>query len=192
MNNKGTNFKWGILVLIIFVAALFRFIPYLFEGSGFNIAPIGAMALFGGAYFSKKYMAFLFPFLALWASNLVINNAFIPEFFDGFTLLGSWKHYLPLLLIVGLGILIIKKVTAKRVFVASLSASVLFFLVSNFFVWTEGTMYPMNLTGLIECYVMGLPFFWSTLAGDLFFSALLFGGFELIKEWKPNLAYQKA
>ena len=192
MNKKELTIKWGIVALIVFVAALFRFTPYLFGTTAFNFTPIGAMALFGGAYFSKKYLAFLFPLLALWVSNLVINNAFLAEYYDGFAFFGSWQTYLVILLIVGLGILLLKKVTMPRVFIASLSASVLFFVVSNFLVWAQGTMYPMNIAGLMNCYAMGLPFFGNTIASDLLFSALLFGGFEMVKMWKPNLAFQKA
>lgn len=192
MNKNRTKLKWGILIAIVLVAVFFRFIPYLFDTTSFNFTPIGAIALFGGAYFSRKYMAFLVPLLALWVSNLVINNVFLSEYFDGFTLLSSWKYYLPIVFIVGLGILMLKKVTVGRVFVASLSASVLFFLVSNFLVWTSGTMYPMTFTGLVECYTMAIPFFGNTLASDLIFSALLFGGFEMIRSYKPSLAYQQA
>jgi hypothetical protein len=53
--------------------------------------------------------------------------------------------------------------------------SVCFFLVSNFFSWRDQLLhYPQTLDGLLQAYVMGLPFFSSTLISDLAFSGLLF------------------
>jgi hypothetical protein len=191
MNNKKMNVRWAIVALIILVAVCFRFVPHLLgDMAFFNFNPIGAMALFGGAYFARKHLAFLFPLAALWVSNIIIDNVFFSEYYEGFTLFANWEIYLTVALIVGLGILLLKKISIKRVFVASLSASVLFFVVSNFLVWTSGTMYPMTFAGLIDCYVMAIPFFGPTVASDLFFVTVLFGGFELVKAWKPNLAFQ--
>ena len=45
-----------------------------------NFTPIGAMALFGGAYLNNKYHAFLIPIASLWISDLVLNN-FIYNFY---------------------------------------------------------------------------------------------------------------
>ena len=60
-------------------------------------------------------------------------------------------------------------------------ASVQFFLVTNFGEWVRPeSMYPPTLTGLVDCYVLGLPFFGFTLVGDLCFSALLFGTYALL------------
>ena len=46
--------KFWILTLMVFAAAYVRLIPH-----PPNFAPIAAMALFGGAYFTKKWAAFL-------------------------------------------------------------------------------------------------------------------------------------
>lgn len=193
MDKKKITARWSIIALIIFVVTLFRFIPYLSESfATFNFSPIAAIALFGGAYFSRKYMAFALPFLALWLSNLLLDNIFLAEYYEGFAFFANWEVYLSFLLVVGLGILLLKKVTVLRVIAASLSASVLFFVVSNFFVWASGTLYPMSVAGLIECFIAAVPFFWNTLGGDLFFVTLMFGSFEILKSWNPKMALQKA
>ena len=90
-----------------------------------------------------------------------------------------------------LGIALLKKVTPVRLLGASLGASVIFFIVSNFFVWTSSGLYPLSATGLGACYVAAVPFFWNTLASDLFFVTVLFGAFELYQQWQPRLALQK-
>ncbi|GAB4248596.1 MAG: hypothetical protein Kow0027_11050 [Saprospiraceae bacterium] len=185
--------RWLLLSLIIVLVAAFRLLPYLFGFNFlFNFSPIGAMALFGAAYFSRRQMAFAVPFAALWVSNIIIDNVFLSQYYEGFSLFSNWPVYLAFGLIVLLGMAIFKKVTPLRALAGSLSASVIFFIVSNFFVWMEGTMYPMSAEGLMACYVAAIPFFWNTLAGDLFFVAMMFGAFEAIQYRYPALRMQVA
>ena len=182
--------RWLLLSLIIVLVAAFRLLPYLFGFNFlFNFSPIGAMALFGAAYFSRRQMAFAVPFAALWVSNIIIDNVFLSQYYEGFSLFSNWPVYLAFGLIVLLGMAIFKKVTPLRALAGSLSASVVFFIVSNFFVWMEGTMYPMSAEGLMACYVAAIPFFWNTLAGDLFFVAMMFGAFEAIQYRYPLLVH---
>jgi hypothetical protein len=63
----------------------------------------------------------------------------------------------------------------------ALLSSILFFVITNFGVWLTGGgwFYPRTWQGLVECYVMAIPFFRNTLAGDLVFTGVLFGLFEL-------------
>ena len=185
--------RWILLTLIIVLVAAFRMLPYLFGFNFlFNFSPIGAMALFGAAYFSRKQMAFAVPFAALWISNLIIDNVFLAQYYEGFSLFSNWQVYLAFGLIVLLGMGLLKKVTPLRALAGSLSASVIFFIVSNFFVWMEGSMYPLTVEGLVACYVAAIPFFWNTLAGDLFFVAVMFGAFEAIQHRYPALRMQTA
>jgi hypothetical protein len=67
---------------------------------------------------------------------------------------------------------------------ASLSGSIIFFLLTNFaFLYSQ---YPHNLSGVIQAYVNGLPFFRGTLLGDLFYSFALFGGYEFARLYKQS------
>ena len=185
--------RWILLSLILVLVAAFRLLPYLFGFHFlFNFSPIGAMALFGAAYFSRKQMAFAVPFAALWVSNLLIDNIFLSQYYEGFSLFSNWQVYLAFGIIVLLGMVLLKKVTPLRVLAGSLSASIIFFIVSNFFVWMEGSMYPMSAEGLLACYVAAIPFFWNTLAGNLFFAAVMFGAFEAIQYRYPALRLQTA
>jgi hypothetical protein len=70
--------------------------------------------------------------------------------------------------------------SAMRVGGFTLVGSLVFFVVTNFLVWLTSGMYAMNSTGLIQCYTMAIPFFQNQLAGDLFFSAILFGSMHFL------------
>ena len=147
-----------------------------------NFTPIGAMALFGGAYLKNKYHAFLIPLASLWLSDLVLNN-FIYSYYSDFTLFypGFLWQYISFILIILIGYLFLKKLNIKSVFTTTIISSLLFFIVTNFGVWISGTMYSLDLQGLIACYVMALPFYKGTLLGFITYSAFLFGALELSK-----------
>jgi hypothetical protein len=159
------------LVSAILVAAVLRLVPH-----PPNFTPIGAMALFSGAYLGKRGLAFLAPLAALLLSDVVLG------FYSG-----MWVTYVAVALIVLIGRLALSRVSVVRVGVAAVASSVLFFLVSNFGVWALSGMYPHDLAGLAACYVAAIPFFQNTLAGDLFYSGLLFGGFALAEHLVPRL-----
>lgn len=170
------NPRFGLLALLALLAALTRLLPH-----PPNFTAVGAMALFGGAYFSNRLAALLVPLASLWLSDLVLNNVVYREYnpsFAWFTPGGYWM-YGSFALVVGLGIVLLRKVKPASLLAASLSASVLFYLVTNFGVWYGGSMYPATPGGLAACYVAAIPFFGNTLAGDLFFCGVLFGIFEL-------------
>ncbi|MEM6965154.1 MAG: DUF6580 family putative transport protein [Bacteroidota bacterium] len=189
-NEENTNKftpKFGLIVVMILAAAATRFLPH-----PPNFTALGGMALFGAAYFSKKYWAFLVPFATLWLSDLILNNVVYAAYHDGFTLLPTYAvwTYVAFGLMILMGSKVLKKVKLPRVIGASIGASLIFFLVTNFGVWFFDSMnvFTDDASGLLAAYAAGLPFFWNTLVGDLFFVGILFGGFELIKSVNPQLA----
>jgi hypothetical protein len=159
------------LIAMVLVAAASRLIPH-----PPNLASISAIALFGGAYFSDRRLAFLIPLTALLLSDLI---------------LGFYSHmevvYLSFALIVCIGLWLQKKRSVFQIAGAALASSVLFFLLTNFGVWAFESLYPKTLEGLITCYVAAIPFFQNTLQGDLFFTAVLFGGFTLLERSFPKI-----
>lgn len=162
------------LVAAIFVAAAMRLVPH-----PPNFSPIAAMALFSGAYLPKRPLAFATPIGALLLSDLVLG-------FYG----QMWIVYGSMALVVCLGWLLLSKRTPLRIAAAALSGSVLFYLITNFGVWAFGDMYPKTAAGLAASYMAAIPFFQNTVAGDLFFAALLFGGFALAERMMPVLRQQ--
>jgi hypothetical protein len=171
------NKKLLILSGIIVAAALTRLLPH-----SLNFTPIGAIALFAGAYISNRVLAFVIPAAALLLSDALMG-------FPGFAAYPSQiiTVYATFMLITLLGTSMRKDKRALRVGVTSVTSSVLFFVVTNFAVWAGG-FYPSTVTGLTECYIAALPFFKATLASDLFYNTILFGGFYLLQVNVPQLA----
>lgn len=180
------NFRSGILVLMVFIAAFSRLIPH-----PPNFTPIGGMALFGAAYFSRKYLSFLVPLAAMWLSDLVYNNVILPvqfpEYYTGFQLIGNLWVYAGFTLIVLIGFKLLKQVKVKNVAIAALAGAVVFYLVTNFGSWATGTLYPKNGAGLLASYTAAIPFFGYSLLGNLFYSAVMFGVFEWARRRVPAL-----
>jgi hypothetical protein len=161
-----------LLLAIVFSAAALRLLPH-----PSNFTPIGALALFAGAHFDDKRWAFIVPLAAMLLSDILIG------FHSGMPII-----YAAFAAIVCMGFLLKQKKTALRVTGASLAAATFFFVVSNFAVWAIDGLYPMTFQGLVTCYVAAIPFFANTLGGNLFYSAVLFGGFALAERKVPVFA----
>ncbi|MCP3927884.1 MAG: hypothetical protein GY705_02150 [Bacteroidetes bacterium] len=178
-----SDFRLIVLTLIILAAAICRLIPH-----PPNFTPIGGMALFGAAYFSRKYLAFLIPFAILWISDLVLNNFVYTSFAEsGFQWFGNVWVYAGFALIVVLGIGLLKRVKFQNLLIATLGASLVFFIITNFGVWMGMSLYPKTAAGLMACYIAAIPFFLNTILGNLLFTGLLFGIFEWMSRKVPQL-----
>jgi hypothetical protein len=120
----------------------------------------------------------------LFLSDLFLNNLIyakqFPDAYDGFTIFtpGGLSIYLAFGLVVVLGAVMLRKVNVVNVLGTSVLAAVVFFLVTNFAVWAGAGIFPKNATGLLACYTAGIPFFWNTLLGNVFFGSILFGAYE--------------
>src|ERR1700688_456189 len=125
--------RFLVLASMILAAAASRLIPH-----PPNMTSITAVALFGGAYFSDRRLAFLVPLAALFLSDLF---------------LGFYGHmevqYLSFALIVCIGLWLEKDRSVLKIAAAALAGSVLFFLLTNFGVWAFGSLYPRTPAGLM-------------------------------------------
>ena len=150
---------------MIFAGAMMRLIPHWP-----NFTPIAAIALFGGTFLKRKDLAFLVPIVAMLLSDLIIgfHSTMLPV-------------YLSFIAIVGFGLFLQRRLTVINTISASLAASVTFCIVTNFASWTSGLMpYPMNIAGLMQSYIVGLPFLFNGVLGDLFYTSVLFGAVYLV------------
>ncbi len=155
-----------IPILLIILAVMSRLLPH-----PANFAPITAIALFSGVYLPKKW-AFALPLMAL----------LISDFFIGFYGLEMVYVYGSFLISGLIGLMIRRKKNILTILGGALTASILFYLITNFGVWTlPYSWYSKDLNGLLYSYTAALPFFRNTLLGDLFFTGVFFGGYELIK-----------
>ena len=162
-----TNKRWIALLVLVALAALSRLLPH-----PPNVAPIAALALFGGAYFADRRLAFVIPGLALLASDALIG------FHSQLVLV-----YACFAVTVMLGTLLQGRLRALPITAATLGSSVLFFVVTNFGVWLLDGLYPVTFEGLVACYVAAIPFFHNSVAGNLFYTLVLFGGFAMVERW---------
>ena len=64
--------------------------------------------------------------------------------------------------------------------VGSLFGAFIFFLITNFGVWTSG-MYSLTVNGLVECYTLAIPFFTYSLISTALFSLLIETGYKFYK-----------
>lgn len=174
MTNKLISTRFLFIASVILLVAFSRIIPH-----PLNFSPLGAIGLFGAAYFSKKWQAFLIPMVATFLSDLFINNVLYAQYYPNFTWFyeGFYWQYASYLLITLVGIFVFKKVNTSRIVIGALSSTAIFFLVSNMGCWVGNPAYPQNMGGLMACYAAGIPFLKATLMGDLFFSGIMFGTF---------------
>ena len=164
------------LLSAVAAAAALRLLPH-----PPNFSPIDAMALFSGAYLGRRgALAFVAPLGALFLSDLVLG------FYHGMVTV-----YFSVALIVVLGSLALQHRSPLRIGAAAVASSILFFVVTNFGMWLSSGIYPRTLAGLEACYVAAIPFFQNTVAGDLFFATLLFGGFKFAELLLPRLRSPK-
>ena len=181
---KNSKLTPGLIFIasVIIFGAFMRLIPHWP-----NFTPIAAMALFGGTWLSRKYLGFVIPFAALLISDLVIG------FHNS-----MWAVYLAFGITVAVGFMLRRKLNAGNVLVASLSTSVIFYLITNLAAWIGNPLYAQSLAGLMQSYVaglaffhdgnMGISFFLNEVAGTLFFNGLFFGAYALARKRFPVLS----
>lgn len=167
--NKWLNEKYGLFYLLVILVVLTRLLPH-----PMNFAPIGALGLFSGAYVMDK-RAWLIPIIAL----------LITDFFIGFyTPIIMLSVYVSFALSAILGrYAMSQKRSVIRIGGSAVASATILFVLSNFTLWTTGLYYPMTLEGLTMCFIRAIPFYGNTLAGDLFYSFVLFGTYEVVKQW---------
>ena len=150
--------------LLIGLAAIARIVPH-----AWNFTPVGAVGLFAGAYCKPKF-AWQVPLLVLLLSDLVLG------FYDPVLLVAVYAGFMFSPLIGRL--LLARRRSVLRVGGAVWASATVFFLVSNLGEWFAS--YPLTLNGLIECYVLALPFYGTALIGDAIYASVLFGGYEVL------------
>jgi hypothetical protein len=152
------------LFVIFAVLARMPFMPH-----PWNFTPVAAALLYFGARGSRRQL--WVPFALLAASDLILTKFVYsyPFTWDTFV---TWAWYAAIL---WLGTQLRENSGWLRVAGAALAGSISFFVVSNLAVWACFDMYPKTWPGLMTCYAAGLPFFRRGIAGDMLFTAVMFG-----------------
>lgn len=189
MSLQKTNTRNVVLILMILGAVAMRFVSYKFPYVLSNFTPVGAVALFGGAYFTDKWKAYVIVLVTLFASDVLINYLYTSKWFlwDA----ASYGVYIAFALIVFVGSLI-KKANVANVGIASVAAVVIHWLITDIPWQATGTsLYPRTLAGYGESLIAAIPFERNMFLGDIVFCAILFGGFEFAKNKYVILRDQK-
>ena len=187
MSLQKINPRFAVLALFMAVVAAMRIPDSACITPWSHFTPIGAMGLFGGAYFTKQWKAVLFSLLTLFVSDLIIQS-FVFDGKYGIMYSGWYWIYGIFILITFIGKWIIKNVTVKNVLFAGITAVLTHWMLADFTVWAGGgtdlrTMQPLSRdwSGLLQCYVQGFPFMKNFLMGTLIYSGIMFGAFEWMK-----------
>ncbi len=156
-NNTQKNVIVAFILLCVGIAS--RIIPH-----APNFTAIGAITILSSSYLPKKY-ALLLPLVIMLLSDSIVGfHTTMPWVYGSYLLIGLITLYMG----------------SKNLVIMPLIASILFFVITNFGVWASGTMYAKTLSGLLECYAMGIPFFRGTLFGDSVFTLVLYSAFQLL------------
>jgi len=167
------------LIILSIILSIYRYIPHIN-----NLSPISSIILLYPLINKNKIQNFTTIFCSLFISDLFINNVLYASynpvfvwFYSGF----YWQYgaYV-LVILVGIG-LFKNNITLPKLVGSAIASSVLFFLISNFGSWLNNPIYTKDLSGLLTCYVAGVPFYQGTLLGDLFYSTILFGTYNIFK-----------
>lgn len=160
-----------IPAILVALGTLMRLLPH-----PANFTPISSVALFGGVHLKKRY-ALLLPMVSLILSDIII----------GFDSLESRLVIYGSFLLIGLmGLWIRSKPTFGNILGATVAGSLIFYLITNFVFFYPPTMYTHDFAGMISSYYNALPFLRNMILGDLFYSGVLFGVYELAKNYEPN------
>jgi hypothetical protein len=157
--------------VLIIIGVLSRLAPH-----PANVTAVGALAVFSGARYGRTK-----------ALIITVGTMFVSDVVLGFHAV-MWATYGSFALSVLLAHLLLRKQSLSRIAGVTLASSILFYLVTNFAVWfVPGSMYPRTLAGLLDSYIMALPFFRNSLIGDFSYVALFFGSYAFIKTLLPKL-----
>jgi hypothetical protein len=166
------NARFWLALTLVIVGVVLRVMPH-----PWNFAPIGAIALFGGARFDRRYFAIGIPLLTMFVGDAFIGfHSLMPVIYATYALIAV------------IGMFLRDRTTIPAVAGGVLLSSTIFYLTTNFAVWEMGTTYAKNGAGLLACYIAAIPYFGNTLASDALYSAIFFGIFALAERRIPAFA----
>lgn len=178
MSLQKTNTRTVVLILMIIAATAMRLVTYEFKFLS-NFTPVGAIAIFGGVYFTDKWKAYLVVLSTFIVSDVLINYMY----HAGYALISAdtfWNCVcFSLAVFIGSRI---KNVNLATGIVILLAPVAVHWLIMDMpWINDAGGLYPKTLTGYGAALIAALPFEKNMLFGDALFGLMLFGGFELAK-----------
>jgi hypothetical protein len=186
MSTPKINPRTAILLLFIIIVAVLRLVSFSGIGPFTLFTPVGAMALFGGAYLNGNVKPFLLPLLTLFISDVIVSFTIFPELRVGLLYSGWYWTYSAFVLITLVGKFLISDISIKNIVVAVISATIIHWLVANVGMCVQENQFSLALYGqkLLSSITYELRF----MAGTAVYSGIMFGTFELLQKRNPSLA----
>lgn len=169
MKNKNTII---VFVTLFLLAVLSRWVSHLW-----NFTLVGGAFIFAASYFSDKKISVVLMLVTMLVSDYII----------GFhsQMISVYLGYLAML---GFGFMLNTQSNRLKILGYSFVGTLAFYLITNFGVWLEGALYPKTLAGLIDCYVMAIPFYRNQLISDILSAALFFEVAKQVAQYQSERA----
>jgi hypothetical protein len=168
------NARYWLALALVIAGVVLRVMPH-----PWNFAPIGAIALFGGARFDRRYFAVGIPLVTMFIGDAFIGfHSLMPVIYATYALIAVIGMFLR-----------DRRPSVSAVGGSVLLSSTIFYLTTNFAVWSMGTTYAKTGAGLAACYIAAIPFFGNTLASDALYAAIFFGIFAVAERKIPAFAH---
>ena len=163
-----------IVMPLVFIMIFSRFITVIP-----NFTPLISLILFIPLVLKDKKLAMI----------LIIIAQLFADFFIGFydTMLFVYGTYI---LVALFAFKYMIAINFYKVLSSSVAASIVFYITTNFGVWFAMDLYPATTSGLIACYIAGIPFLKSMTLSTVIFSTTLFVLFKVVKKLRPDFTYQ--
>lgn len=190
MSDIKFNPRTLTLILFIMAIGLSRvLIPLIGDLEGLaNYSAVGALAIFGAAYFNNNAKSFSLPILTLLFSDILLSLTVYKSSSSGFLYEGWYWVYAAFALMVVAGKVIIDKVNMSNFLAATLATVLIHWIVTDFGIWYGSASYPQTLTGFWSVLAAAVPFEFRFLYGTLGYGAVMFGLFEILKSKYPALS----
>jgi hypothetical protein len=192
MSNVKFNPRTITILVFILVIGLLRALMPIFGDANVlaNYSAVGAIAMFGGAYFNNNGKAFGFPLLTLLLSDLILSATFYKNYNGGLLYEGWYLVYGAFALMVLASKVILKNITVASVVCATIVTVFIHWIVTDLGVWYGSATYPQTIAGFWAVLYAAIPFELRFLDGTLGYSAIMFGAFEYLKTKYPVLKLQ--
>ena len=159
-----TKRKIIMFVILVAIGVLGRLLPH-----AWNFTPLIATTIFAGVYLGKP-QAFFLPVITMLISDIFVGF-YEPKI--------MFSVYLSFAIAGLIGCRFAKNKKINNLALSAFASSTVFFLVTNAAVWFFGSMYNTGLSGLIQSYLAGIPFYRNMMLGDIFYTVFLFGVYEM-------------
>ena len=189
MNPAKFNPSTAVLLIFISVTATVRIIfNFSHDISPLaNFSPIGAIGIFGGAYFNKKWKAFALPLLILFISDFILHQTVFKAYSSGILYSGWYWVYGAFVLMTVTGRWLLKTVTVNLFLISVFTSVLIHWTVTDLGVWIGSKTYTQDFNGYMACLVNAIPYELRFLTGTLAYGVILFGLFEWMKRKYPAL-----